>query len=260
MCLQSPFRHVRYHIPGFWGWGCGHLGAVNVILPIMGGSTHSHTSLNQFVKQHNKAKTSCLCLERCIFSLEFSICASVFHSISSFIAVFVADRDRIRVHLTLQLLSWASITRTELRLQEAGMAVCGEQKADPRSELCIAFQDWSLGFLVCKTRRRKGSFNASKLSFSFYFPRVWCRVFLLCSPSYLSSELPAAMETCPQGPTSIILFSSLIFQFFLKLTSCHWFQYCPLDSFLAFLFSESPLGFRHSLISGAWLIWDMIPL
>ena len=223
----------------------------------MGDSTHSHTSLNQFVKQHNKAKTSCLCLERCIFSLEFSICASVLHSISSFIAVFVADRDRIRVHLTLQLFSWASITRTELRLQEAW---CGEQKADPRSELCIAFQDWSLGFLVCKTRRRKGSFNASKLSFSFYFPRVWWRVFLLCSPSYLSSELPAAMETCPQGPTSSILFSSLIFQFFLKLTSCHWFQYCPLDSFLGFLFSESPLGFRHSLISGAWLIWDMIPL
>lgn len=117
-----------------------------------------------------------------------------------------------------------------------------------------------IGFLVCKRRRRKGLFNASKPSFRFYFPRVWHWLFLLRSPSYLSSELPAAMETCPQGPASIILFSSLIFQFFLKLTSCHWFQYCPLDSFLAFLVSESPLGFRRSLISGAWLIWDMIPL
>ena len=54
--------------------GCGHFGGITVILSIMGGSTHSHTSLNQFIKQHNKAKSSCLCLERCIFSLEFSIC------------------------------------------------------------------------------------------------------------------------------------------------------------------------------------------
>lgn len=127
--------------------GCGHCGGITVILSIMGGSTLSHTSLNQFVKQHNKAKSSCLCLERCIFSLEFSICASVFHSTSSLIAVFVADGDRIRVHLTLQLFSWASITRPELRLQESW---CGEQKADPRSELCIAFQDWSLSFLFVR--------------------------------------------------------------------------------------------------------------
>ena len=94
--------------------------------------------------------------------------------------MFVANGDRIHVCLILQLLfPCVGVERIGLGLQEARP---GKQKGDPGSELWVD-QDWSLGLLVCKTGRRKGSFNASKASFTFPFLQsLWLCVSTLFSP------------------------------------------------------------------------------
>lgn len=77
---------------------------------------------------------------------------------------------------------------------------------------------------------------------------------------YLSSELPAAMETCAQGPASIILFSSLIFISFLNSPPAIDFNIVLWIHSFTFLFSESPwdLDIHSFQVLGSFETWSLI--
>lgn len=222
-------------------------------------------TLTQFLKpvcktKRKQNKSSLHLSQKMYFFPWISICTSMFHRTSSVISTFVANGGRTHGHLTPHMVSHTGPKRTRKHAPEKGQQVLG-------SELWGDFRDWWLGFLVCKSRRQKEFTQYLQGLPQFLLPSEFLTcAFLLLFSSYcsvLSAAVPppaTAVETRPQGPPSTILFSSFIFQVFLKLTSWRRFRYCPLHSCLIFLFLESPLGFRHPLISGAWLIWDLIPL